>query len=140
MKYSSYRNSQAWLSRHPDWLACSNNRCQLFPWVRVGIVNGKYHKYNVHHLHRNAYRRQNKERWQRDVIVLCPFAHKFVFHWLLSGGKTTVGKQKDFPNLAQRSLNWWCRFVGIMVNIPAPLHLIALFVGLVVLQNVRTSL
>ena len=133
MKYSNYRNSDAWFGQHEKWLKASKNRCQLFPWVRVGKINRKYHKYNIHHLHRNAYRRQNKEKWNRDVIVLCPFAHKLVFHWLLSGGKKTVSEQKDFPNTQQRVFNWYCRFVGIAVNVPASIWLtsIMFFIGYV---------
>jgi hypothetical protein len=118
LSYQDYLKSNMWRSRHAIWLRRTNYRCQLFPWLRVGKkIRGRYYPYAMHHMHINAYRRQGGESWNRDVIVLSPYAHDFVFHWLLSGGKRKIRHQKDFPNLAQRSavggsaslsLNWWC--------------------------------
>jgi hypothetical protein len=111
--YDAYISSTLWRNRHPQWLKRTNNRCQLIPFVRVGTVRGKYHGYAIHHLHKEAYKRQGQELWNRDVVVLCPFAHEFIFHWLLSAGKRRVRYQKNFPNTAQRVMNWWCRLVGV---------------------------
>lgn len=116
--YGDYITSDTWRDRHPAWLKRTNNRCQLFPWVRVGRVKGKYFPYAIHHMHTKAYRRQGRERWNRDVIVLCPSAHNLVFHYLLSGGKKRVSHQKAFPNIFQRAVNWHCRLVGMFLLLP----------------------
>ncbi len=128
LSYQDYLKSSLWRSRHKDWLQRTHNRCQLFPWVRVGSIRGKYHPYAIHHMHINAYRRQGREFWNRDVIVLSPFAHDFIFHWLVSGGKRKVRYQKDFPNIAQRSLNWWCRVMGLILLFPGWAILVVSFV------------
>jgi hypothetical protein len=42
-----------------------------------------------------------------DVIVVCPFAHKFILHGILSGFKRP-SQQKSYPNTAQRLAHYWC--------------------------------
>lgn len=125
--YQEYIKSPSWQDRHKYWLRRTGHRCQLFPWVKVGWVDGKYYPYAIHHLHMNAYKRRRKEVWNRDVIVVSKFAHNRIFHWLLSAGKTRVGDgrktnhnpkskyQKAFPNIFQRLANWYCRLTGIIL-------------------------
>lgn len=72
----------------------------MFPWIRIG----KGHRYAVHHMH---YRNLGNERLGRDVVPLCPFAHDFVIHGVLAGFKS-AGKQRSYPNLAQKALHFWC--------------------------------
>jgi len=98
--YKKYIKSSDWYSRHPSWLKDVGYRCGLFPWVRIG--NGR--RYACHHLH---YRTVGSERLHRDVIPLCPFAHNFVIHGILSGFKP-AGKQRNYPNLPQRLIHFWC--------------------------------
>ncbi|MCS7076725.1 MAG: hypothetical protein NZ455_08455 [Bacteroidia bacterium] len=105
----AYMNSAEWRLMQRIWLARAGYRCQMFPWKKIGkTVNGKYRGYEIHHLHKKAYRRLGKERYKRDVVVLSTFAHQWVYHRILSLGKTTVQKQKKFPNLAQQIMNIWC--------------------------------
>lgn len=105
----AYMNSNEWRLMQRIWLARAGYRCQMFPWKKIGkTVRGKYRGYEIHHLHKKAYRRLGKERYKRDVVVLSTFAHQWVYHRILSFGKTTVAKQKNFPNLLQRIVNLWC--------------------------------
>ncbi len=105
----AYMNSAEWRLMQRIWLARAGYRCQMFPWKRIGkSVRGKYRGYEIHHLHKKAYRRLGKERYKRDVIVLSTFAHQWVYHRILSFGKTTVAKQKKFPNTFQWIMNFWC--------------------------------
>ncbi|MDW8302292.1 MAG: hypothetical protein RML38_07480, partial [Bacteroidia bacterium] len=105
----AYMNSPEWRLMQKIWLARAGYRCQMFPWKKIGkTVNGKYKGYEIHHLHKKAYKRLGKERYKRDVVVLSTFAHQWVYHRILSFGKTTVQKQKNFPNLLQRIMNMWC--------------------------------
>lgn len=104
-----YMNSEEWRLMQRIWLARAGYRCQMFPWKKIGkTVRGKYKGYEIHHLHKKAYRRLGKERYKRDVVVLSKFAHQWVYHRILSFGKTTVAKQKKFPNILQRICNFWC--------------------------------
>lgn len=105
----AYMNSAEWRLMQRIWLARAGYKCQMFPWKKIGrSVRGKYKGYEIHHLHRKAYRRLGKERYKRDVIVLSTFAHQWVYHRIFSFGKTTVAKQKSFPNVFQRIMNFWC--------------------------------
>jgi hypothetical protein len=48
--YYSYMNSNAWRSKHYNWLKRCHYRCSMFPWVRIGRYSSKkYGKYNIHH-------------------------------------------------------------------------------------------
>jgi len=98
--YSVYIKSDNWYSKHPNWLSAVGNHCTMFPWVRID--NG--HRYAIHHMH---YRNLGKERLGRDVVPLCPFAHDYVIHGILAGFKT-AGKQRNYPNFAQRLVHFWC--------------------------------
>jgi hypothetical protein len=71
-------------------------------------VNGRY---AVHHISTNAYRNLGMEAIDRDVIVLSKFAHKWVYHYLLSFGQIRVRDQKliKFPNPLQMAMNLWCK-------------------------------
>ena len=84
----------------------------MFPWIRCGKVKGKYHRYEVHHLHLGAYDRQGCERYLLDVIVLCPFAH-WIIHRLLGGAKQIRYQKSKFPNAAQRMAHAWCRLPAV---------------------------
>lgn len=72
----------------------------MFPWIKIG--NG--HLYALHHMN---YRNLGNEKLGKDVVPLCPFAHNFVIHGILAGFKT-AGKQRNYPNLAQRLVHFWC--------------------------------
>jgi len=98
--YNKYIKSKDWYSKHPGWLKDVGYRCGLFPWVRIG--NEK--RYACHHTN---YRNLGNERLRKDVIPLCPFAHDFVIHGILSGFKS-AGKQGGYPNLSQRLVHLWC--------------------------------
>lgn len=134
-----YMNSEEWRLMQRIWLARAGYRCQMFPWKKIGkTVRGKYRGYEIHHLHKKAYRRLGKERYKRDVVVLSRFAHQWVYHRIMSFGKTTVAKQKNFPNFFQRITNFWCilpypikwlwiifvlfSFLFILLNHYQPLH------------------
>jgi hypothetical protein len=105
----AYMNSEEWRLMQRIWLARTRYRCQMFPWKKIGkSVRGRYKGYEIHHLNRKAYRRLGKERYKRDVVVLSTFAHQWIYHRILSFGKTTVAKQKSFPNVFQRITNFWC--------------------------------
>ncbi len=112
--YRSYIQSQQWYAKHPAWLQRVNYRCGMFPWLRIG----KGRPYAIHHMN---YRHLGSEVLGRDVIPLSRFAHRHVIHGLLGGFKP-AGKQRHFPNLAQRLAHWWCvqrcwfkAVLGIMV-------------------------
>lgn len=100
MNYSQYIVSSEWRSKHLQFLKQSHYRCAMFPFVKVG----KKHRYNVHHM--NYINLGNECLWT-DVICLCPFAHKFIIHGLLSGFKRP-SQQKNYPNTAQRLAHAWC--------------------------------
>jgi hypothetical protein len=100
MNYKTYITSTEWRSKHKDFLKSSHYRCAFFPWVKVG----KKHRYNVHHMN---YENLGSERLWVDVICVCPFAHSFIIHGLLSGFKRP-SQQKRIPNTAQRLAHAWC--------------------------------
>ncbi len=114
--YREARKNGGWYKQHPRLLKEAGNKCQMFG-VPVGRVGGKYYPYQIHHLSRAAYKRGTNVRLNKDVIVLCPFAHQFMFHCLLSGGKRTVGEQKVFPNFAQAFAMEWCIMPGFLKTI-----------------------
>lgn len=72
----------------------------MFPWVRVGSG----HQYAIHHMN---YKNLGDEKLGRDVVPLCAFAHDYVIHGILAGFKS-AGKQRDYPNLLQRLVHFWC--------------------------------
>jgi hypothetical protein len=90
MDYRSYITSTEWRSKHKDFLKSSHYRCAFFPWVKVG----RKHRYNVHHMN---YENLGSERLWVDVICLCPFAHSFIIHGLLSSFKRP-SQQRSYPN------------------------------------------
>lgn len=98
--YHTYIKSNSWYSKHRPWLSNVDNHCTMFPWVQVG--NG--HRYVIHHMN---YKNLGDEKLGRDVVPLCPFAHDYVIHGVLSGFKS-AGKQRNYPNLAQRLVHFWC--------------------------------
>lgn len=98
--YHSYIKSQNWYSKHRPWLSAVGDRCTMFPWIRVG--GG--HRYAIHHMN---YKNLGDEKLGRDVVPLCPFAHEYIIHGILSGFKS-AGKQRNYPNLAQRLVHSWC--------------------------------
>ena len=98
--YHTYIKSNNWYSKHRAWLSAVGDRCTMFPWVRVG--NG--HRYAIHHMN---YKNLGDEKLGRDVVPLCPFAHDYVIHGVLAGFKS-AGKQRNYPNLAQRLIHFWC--------------------------------
>lgn len=113
--YKDYIVSSEWRSRHPAFLRQSHYRCALLPWVKVG----KGHKYNCHHMN---YRHLGDEQLWRDVVVLCPFAHSFIIHGILSGFKRPK-EQRSYPNAAQKVAHFWCT---MPVALRASLILLAL--------------
>lgn len=98
--YRNYITSSEWRSKHKDFLKASHHRCAMFPWVKVGNKA----RYNVHHMN---YKRLGNERLWDDVICLCPFAHSFIIHGVLSGFRRP-SQQKNYPNTAQRLAHAWC--------------------------------
>jgi hypothetical protein len=88
----------------------------LFPWIRVGYVNGRYYPYAIHHKDREAYQNIGSEELGEHILVLSRFAHKWVFHWLLSGGKRRVREQNVFPNFWQSIANGICVINGVVLN------------------------
>jgi hypothetical protein len=100
MDYRSYITSTEWRSKHKDFLKSSHYRCAFLPWVKVG----KKHRYNVHHMN---YKNLGSECLWVDVICVCPFAHSFIIHGLLSGFKRP-SQQRSYPNTAQRLAHAWC--------------------------------
>ncbi|AFZ01338.1 hypothetical protein [Calothrix sp. PCC 6303] len=100
--YYSYMNSNAWRSKHYNWLKRCHYRCSMFPWVRIGRYSSKkYGKYNIHHTG-VGYRHLGQEELWKDVLPLCPFAH-----WLIHGGNMKA-KAPWQPNLIQKFLHLWC--------------------------------
>lgn len=100
MDYRNYITSTEWRSKHKEFLKASHYRCAFFPWVKVG----KKRRYNVHHMN---YENLGSERLWVDVVCLCPFAHGFIIHGLLSGFKRP-SQQRSYPNTAQRLAHFWC--------------------------------
>ena len=99
--YYAYIKSAEWRSQHPRWLKSVRYRCTLFPWLKLG--DGK--PYAIHHLH---YRNLGNERLRRDVLPVSKFAHEWIIHGLLSGGKS-AGQQRRYPNMAQKLVHEWMR-------------------------------
>ena len=100
INYNTYIKSRDWYSKHPDWLKAVGYSCTMFPWIKIG----QGHKYACHHMN---YKNLGNERLGRDVVPLSPFAHNFIIHGVLSGFKS-AGKQRGYPNLAQRLAHLWC--------------------------------
>ena len=102
--YYSYIKSDAWRSKHYQWLKQTGNRCSMFPWIRIGKYSSKkYGKYNIHHTG-VGYRHLGHEELWKDVLPLCPFAHR-----LIHGGKMKA-KSPWQPNIFQKTLHLWCSF------------------------------
>ncbi len=101
VNYNEYIVSRQWYSKHPSWLKSVGHRCTMFPWVRIGYGKGGY---AIHHLH---YSNLGQEKLGRDVVPLSRFAHDYIIHGILSGFKS-AGKQRNYPNLAQRLAHIWC--------------------------------
>jgi hypothetical protein len=95
MDYRRYITSNEWRSKHKDFLKSSHYRCAFFPWVKVG----KKHRYNVHHMN---YENLGSERLWVDVVCLCPFAHSFIIHGLLSGFSDPLNR-----SVTRTRLNGW---------------------------------
>jgi len=101
-EYEDYLQSPEWRDKRRKWLKRSGYRCAMFPWVEVGTRGNPA---DTHHMH---YRTFKRERFGRDVVMLCPFAHRKIIHGFLSGGR--IPQQQDsFPNAAQRAVHFWCR-------------------------------
>ncbi len=112
VNYSDYIVSRDWYSKHSNWLKITGYRCTMFPWVRIGYDKRRY---AIHHM---RYANLGQEQIGRDVIPLCRFAHDYIIHGILSGFKS-AGKQRGYPNLAQRLAHLWCIqrlwFKGVLV-------------------------
>lgn len=100
MNYAKYIVSIEWRDKHSYFLKHSHYRCAMFPWVKVG--KGK--RYNCHHMN---YENLGSEQLWIDVVCLCPFAHNFIIHGLLSGFRRP-SQQKHYPNKAQQLAHFWC--------------------------------
>ena len=100
MNYREYITSPEWRDKHKDFLKRSHYRCAFFPFIKVG----KKARYNCHHMN---YENLGDEQLWVDVICLCPFAHSFIIHGLLSGFRRP-SQQKSYPNTAQRLAHGWC--------------------------------
>lgn len=100
VNYHTYITSRAWRDKHPKFLKRAGYRCSFFPWIKCG----KGHPYAAHH---KTYKNLGNEQYGKDVIILCPLAHNWVIHGILSGFKS-AGKQRCYPNLAQRIAHRWC--------------------------------
>lgn len=100
VNYKEYIVSDSWRSKHKGFLKRSHYRCSMFPFIQVG----KKARYNIHHMN---YMNLGSERLWIDVICLCPFAHSFIIHGLLSGFKRP-SQQQNYPNAAQRLAHFWC--------------------------------
>ena len=98
--YRAYITSSEWRDKHKDFLKRSHYRCSMFPFIKVG----KKARYNVHHMN---YENLGDEQLWVDVICLCPFAHSFIIHGILSGFRRP-SQQKNYPNAAQRLAHGWC--------------------------------
>jgi hypothetical protein len=100
------------------WLYDKGYRCQMFPFLVLGQHKLKkswwndsfYGKFAVHHVTKKAYENLGNEKLDNDVIVLSKFAHKWIYHYLLSFGKKKAGDQKfiKFANPLQITMNYWC--------------------------------
>jgi hypothetical protein len=100
MNYKSYITSAEWRDKHKNFLKHSHYRCAFFPFIKVG----KKARYNCHHMN---YENLGDEQLWVDVICLCPFAHSFIIHGLLSGFRRP-SQQKNYPNKAQQFAHFWC--------------------------------
>jgi len=118
--YHTHIKSNDWYAKHPVWLKAVVYRCSMFPWIKIG----RGRKYRIHHLH---YRNLGNERLRRDVVPLCPFAHDFIIHGMLSGFRS-AGKQKRYPNLGQRIVHLWC-VQRLWIKVFLLLVLVALLIG-----------
>jgi hypothetical protein len=113
-----YMKSKEWQLMQKIWLYEKGYRCQMFPFLVLGQHktkkswwhNGVYGKYAVHHIDKKAYEQLGMEQLDKNVIVLSKFAHKWVYHYLLSFGKRKVSDQKlvKFANPLQKIMNYWC--------------------------------
>jgi hypothetical protein len=75
-----------------------------------------------------TYKNLGHETLWQDVIVLCPFAHDFIIHGILSGFKS-AGKQKGrYPNKAQDIAHeWCCLFLKVKVLVISGISFLASF-------------
>jgi len=114
----NYMRSKEWHTMQKIWLNEKGYRCQMFPFLVLGQHKPKgtwwnnsfYGKYAIHHTSRKAYENLGMEKLNTDVIVLSNFAHKWIYHYLLSFGNKKAGNQKllKFPNPLQVLMNYWC--------------------------------
>ncbi|NEO43181.1 MAG: hypothetical protein F6K55_03285 [Moorea sp. SIO4A3] len=96
--YYSYIKSPFWRNKRTSFFKSAGKRCQL-----TGILlNQKYH---AHHC---SYDNLGNEQFNKDVIILHPFVHRYIFHYLLSGGIRKPGQQKNYPNKAQEIARCIC--------------------------------
>ena len=98
--YRAYITSSEWRDKHKGFLKRSHYRCSFFPFIKCG----KKARYNCHHM--NYENLGDEELWV-DVIVVCPFAHSFIIHGILSGFRRP-SQQKNYPNTAQKLAHFWC--------------------------------
>lgn len=108
----SYMHSPEWKDKHKGWLNQSGHRCAMLPWVTVGKkVSGQYRPYRIHHLHYNSV---GREKFWWDVLPLCPFAHDWIIHGVLSGFRSAGQQRQRYPNAGQRIVHLWCRLPGLL--------------------------
>jgi len=122
MRYQEFIKSNSWRNRHPAFLAQSDHRCALFPWIRCGKVRGQYHRYNCHHTN---YRHLQSERYGRDVLIVSPFAHRVIIHGVLSGFRRP-SEQVSYPNTPQRIIHLFCRLPVVIKVAAYPLGVVAI--------------
>ena len=96
MNYNDYLNSSHWHNKTKAWRTIAFGRCAMFPFIRG---------YHCHHV---SYKNFGNEKYKRDIVVLSPFAHKFIIHGVLSGFKRP-NEQKKYPNIFQRIAHLWCQ-------------------------------
>jgi hypothetical protein len=107
--YRHYIKSQEWYGKHKRLLKESGYRCSMFL-----VPCGKGKPYRIHHLPQ-GYKNGNEQGWENldeklweDVIVLCPFAHDFIIHGVLSGFKSAGKQWGGYPNILQNIVHAWC--------------------------------
>lgn len=112
---NAYYQSAEYRKQRQQWLRRAGGYCEMFPWIDLT----KTKKFEIHHVDREAYRNCGIEVFHEHIVVLSTFAHRYVMHWLLSGGKRRVRNQKDFPNNLQKMAVFWCRlprFVKLFIS------------------------
>ena len=97
-KYQEVIHSQQWRNLQKSVLTLQGHRDPLF-LIPLGQCGGRYHKYNIHHMH---YKFLGNDCWLGSVIAVSPFTH-WIIHNVL-GLSSRAGSQKflgGYPNILQ---------------------------------------